>query len=89
MPGIFYFGSTQIATPFGDGFRCVGGATQRLPFNQADANGVLTQPDVWALANSAPIQAGTTWNFQAWYRDAPAMNSGFNLSDATTVAFQP
>lgn len=88
---IFYYGTTPVQVPFGHGFRCVGGATFRLPIIQADGVGDLTfhlnftQPP----ANSGPgqILPGSTWHFQAWYRDPPAGAPGFNLSDGLTATF--
>jgi formylglycine-generating enzyme required for sulfatase activity len=35
------------------------------------------------------IVNGSTWNFQAWYRDPAALGSGFNLSDGYEIAFAP
>ena len=37
--------------------------------------------------SSGAILAGSTWNFQAWYRDVPAGGAGWNLSDAVSVTF--
>ena len=34
------------------------------------------------------ITAGSTWNFQAWYRDPAAGGAFFNLSDGFEVTFQ-
>ena len=62
---------------------------QRLPFNSADASGVMVEPDVYAQPmTNLPIAPGTL-NFQAWFRDASAMMSGFNLSDGLSVTFTP
>ena len=44
VPGLYYFGPNQIQVPFGEGFRCVGGATQRIqPPTFATAQGVTTR----------------------------------------------
>ena len=79
----------EDSRPQPDGTRCVGGAVQRLPVNQADGNGVLSEPDVFALPMpNVPLAPGTL-NFQAWYRDPAAMMSGFNLSDGLSLLFAP
>ena len=89
-PGPYFFGPTQIQVPFGDGFRCVGGAIRRLqPPVPADGSGVtrrilnLAAPP--AAGNIAP---GADLNFQLWYRDNAAGGSGFNLSDGVNVLWQ-
>ena len=35
------------------------------------------------------IAPGTTWNFQAWFRDPAAGGSGFNLSNGLELTFLP
>ena len=93
-PGLFYYGPSMIQAPFGDGFRCVGGATRRLnPVTTADAMGTtlrtldFTVPP--ASAGQHMIVPGSTWNFQHWFRDAMAGMSGFNLSNGLSVTFLP
>jgi hypothetical protein len=91
--GIFYYGTQVAQVPFGDGWRCVGGSTLRLPVISIDSFGDaidhldFTQPP----ANSGPGQiiAGSEWLFQFWYRDPAAGMSGFNLSDGLDVIFCP
>ena len=97
-PGLFYYGSTEIQTPFGDGFRCVGqGATgtfRLYPFATTDAQGTVTrQLDFTAppaSTGSGQILGGATWKFQYWFRDpmGPGGN-GFNLTDGLSVTFCP
>ena len=49
----------------------------------------------FAFDNTQPPNAqvvvlpGSTWNFQAWFRDPSAGNSGFNLSDGLSLSFLP
>lgn len=91
--GLFFYGTAQLQTPFGDGFRCVGGQTFRLGRpTQSNANGVVNRPlDVGAPPSPAgTITAGATWFFQYWYRDpgGPGGN-GFNTSDGLTATFCP
>ncbi|MFT5050180.1 MAG: hypothetical protein ACI8QZ_001576 [Chlamydiales bacterium] len=87
VSGLFYFGTSQIQAPFGEGFRCVGGMTHRVqPPQMTDGSGLgvraldLTQPP--AAGNAV---AGTTLRFQFWYRDIPGGPNGFNLTDAVRV----
>jgi len=89
-PGVFFYGPSQIQVPFGNGFRCVGGSVVRLPITFA-TGGALTRPlDLTQLpAGSVPIAAGSTWNFQAWFRDPAAGGWGFNLSDGLEIVFAP
>jgi len=93
--GLFYYGPHQAQTPFGDGFRCVGGATQRLnPPIVCDPSGFATrQVDFTTTpAGSGPlaILPNSTWNFQSWCRDpAGPGGSRFNLNDGLQVTFCP
>ena len=92
--GLFYYGASQIAVPFGDGIRCVGGGGIGL----FRLGVVLTDPLGGALLKvnyGAPQQAsgagallpGGVWNAQFWYRDPSAGASGFNFSDARRFTF--
>ena len=83
---LFFRGTTQVQVPFGDGFRCVGGAVRRLqpprPAMGHRATRTLDLP-------SAGITAPGTMNFQCWFRDSSPGGAGFNLSDAVSVDFVP
>lgn len=90
QPGLFFFGPAQTQTPFGNGFLCVAGGFTRIePPVFADASGMAER----ALDFSAPyapfISAGSTSNFQLWYRDPAAGGASFNLSDGVSILFQP
>ena len=93
--GLFYYGPGQIQTTFGDGFRCVGGMTFRLPPNpQADAQGNVTKPVDFTAppvnGGAGMIASGLTWNFQLWFRDPMGPGgTGFNLTDGLSVTFCP
>ena len=90
QPGLFYYGPDQIQFPFGNGFRCVGGTVGRLDVQNASANTLSHALDVTRPPNAATtITAGTSWNFQCWYRDPAAGGAGFNLSDGLEIAFVP
>ena len=84
--GIFYYGPNQIQTSFGDGFRCVGGATKRLPIVTTDFVGYASF--TLDLSTAPNISAGANQNFQFWFRDpmGPGGN-GFNTSDGLAVLF--
>ena len=90
--GVFFYGPVQSQVPFGNGFRCVGaGATgiARLPIENSGPGGVLEHD----LDNTLPptavtqITSGSTWNFQAWFRDPAAGGAFFNLSDGLSITF--
>ena len=90
--GPTFYGAEQTQLPLGDGFHCVAGTELfRLPVSLADPAGLLatvvdfTDPPSPAGA----ILAGSTWNFQAWYRDPAAGGAGSNLSDGLSVTFLP
>lgn len=96
--GIVYMGPNQLTQIFGDGLRCVGGGgvgVYRFPAVNGGANGTLVHGPVVGHSQSnfpitGQITAGSTWNFQAWYRDpAGPCGGGFNLSNGVTVIFTP
>jgi hypothetical protein len=94
-PGIFYYGPNEILQPFGDGFRCVAlggvGTIFRLfPFAQSDMTELMSYPvDYTAAPPGGQIVSGSTWKFQAWFRDPAANGAGFNLSDGLSITFGP
>lgn len=90
----FCYGPETTQSPFGDGTLCVApGALglHRLPIVNSGPFGVLTtqvdfsQPPTAA----AQIAAGSTWRFQAWFRDPAAGGAGFNLSSGLSIDFSP
>lgn len=84
-PGLFFYGPNQVQLPFGEGIRCVGGSIQRLqPPTFAPASGVVSRAVDLAAEG---IGAGTTVNFQYWFRDLAGGPAGFNLSDGLSVSF--
>jgi plastocyanin len=88
--GLFFYGTTQIQNPLGNGFQCVGGSTYRLPPLQLDAFGSGQQ----LLNFAAPpdpggqITPGSSWNFQFWFRDPP-VGAGFNFTNGLAATFCP
>jgi len=81
----------MLPTPFGNGTLCVGvGSTGIARLDAVSENeGALSQqvdtddPPFPA----ATIAKGTSWVFQAWYRDAATGGAGFNLSHAVDGSF--
>lgn len=84
-------GSQQLGggagIPFHAGLLCVGGSMHRYPGKFAVD--MFTQDSLVGLSNGL-ITAGSTWNFQVWYRDA-AGPCGFetNLTNGLQVDFTP
>ncbi len=89
VPGLYFFGPSQIQVVFGDGFRCVGGQTTRIqPPVPANGMGTTTAVLNFAAPYGANITSGANLNFQLWYRDPMAGMAGFNLSNGLNIAFQ-
>jgi hypothetical protein len=91
--GLFFYGSGTTQQPLGNGFLCVSGGSTgiaRLPASLA-VGGVLRHELDFAAPPyaAAKILPGSTWNFQAWYRDPAAGGASVNLSDGMTVQFIP
>jgi len=92
--GLFYYGQNTASVPIGNGIRCVGAGPAglaRLSVHAADGAGLLTHRlDYDAAPNAAlMITAGSTWRFQAWFRDTPAGGAGFNFSTGIEFTFEP
>ncbi|TDJ68798.1 MAG: hypothetical protein E2O39_12725 [Planctomycetota bacterium] len=89
QPGLFFYAANQTQVPFGNGFRCVDGFFSRLDVENATNNVITHQVDFQNPPTAMGlITAGSTWNFQAWYRDPNAGGAFFNLSDGLQVTFQ-
>ena len=87
--GIFFYGPGQTSVALGDGFRCVDGPPLfRMDILGSGAAGAVAL-EVDYGTHGGQLVAGTTWNFQFWYRDTPAMQAGFNLTDALAIGFCP
>jgi len=89
-PGLFFYGTTAIEVPFGDGFRCAGGDVTRLnPALFASPQGDVARPLDFNASPLSSEAAGDSLVLQFWYRDTAAGASGFNLSDALIVILCP
>lgn len=88
--GLFFYGPQQDIAPFGNGFRCVQGGLSRMGTHTASNNELSHAVNVNMPSPSGPVfTAGSTWDFQAWFRDIPGGGSQFNLSDGLEVSFVP
>jgi hypothetical protein len=88
--GMFFYGPQQDIVPFGNGFRCVQGGLNRMGTHTATSNTLTHVVDVNMPSPSGPaFIAGSTWDFQAWFRDVPGRGAEFNLSDGLEVSFTP
>lgn len=86
--GLFFYGMNETGgVPLGNGIRCVDAPFYRLPAELA-AGGVLEHVvDFTNLPAQGQIQAGTTWVFQAWFRDPQGGGAGYNTSSALRMRF--
>ena len=92
--GIFLTSETQAMAPVASGTLCLGGTVVRFQgpgqILQADANGEFSlQIDTTAIPAGVPtpIQAGDTWNFQAWFRDTSGAGPTANFTNGVSVVF--
>lgn len=96
---LFVGGQTQGFTPNAGGSigtLCLGGAIGRFQapgqIMSSSAAGTITLPiNLNALptpTGTAPVTAGQTWNFQAWYRDSILGIPTSNFTDALSISFQ-
>ncbi len=89
--GLFFFGPNQTQVPFGNGLRCVAAGGQglfRLPVVKSDSSGRLSHDvDFQSPPVASTLLPGTTWNFQAWFRDPAGGGAGFDSSDGLTITF--
>ncbi len=91
--GIFFYGPEPAQLPFGDGFRCVGAGgigLFRIQPPVSTGTGVMSQGVDYTNppTSAGQISPGSTWFFQAWYRDPVAGGATFNLSDGYEISFQ-
>ncbi len=88
-PGYFFFGTTRVQVPFGNGFRCIGGDVTRYRKIDIAVTGGTSQQFDFTLPPLDQIVPGVQYYFQLYYRDAAAGAAGFNTTDALCVAFLP
>jgi len=89
--GLVFTSTGALDLAFGDGLRCVGGGgILRFPVRQADGAGAFQEAGLVATSaafgDAGLITAGTTWSYQAWYRDpAGPCGTEFNATNALSV----
>ncbi len=89
--GIFYYGDFKTQVPFGEGWKCVAGQIVRLlpsvPLGPTGSGSYFL--DLQGPPPAGSITAGSTFDFQFWYRDPLGGGVGFNLSNAVEILFCP
>jgi hypothetical protein len=88
--GLFFYGALQGNTPLGNGTLCMSGSLNRLATHIASLQCLSHDLDVNNPSAGGPaILAGSTWNFQAWFRDTTAGGALFDLSNGLEIVFTP
>ncbi|MFT7667787.1 MAG: arylsulfatase A-like enzyme [Planctomycetota bacterium] len=92
--GFFFYAWYETDVPLGNGVLCLssgGNGLHRMSIISSGNDGVFTHPvDFDELAiKSAAIDPGSTWKFQAWFRDVAAGGAMSNTSSALTLHFAP
>ena len=91
VPGLYFYGTGQTSTIFGQGLLCVNGTIKRLPVQVTDVIGfALANLDWTAPPFNSGVGAavsGQTRYFQFWYRDVAGGGAGFNTSDAVEITW--
>lgn len=85
--GLFFYGQNETNVAFGNGRRCVATPLFRLPVHQVQSSSLMHDLDYTNLPSGGDILPGSTWTFQAWFRDPAAGGAGFDTSDALRMRF--
>ena len=93
----YFYADTLVSQPLGDGILCASsatGASARLALASFDVLGTSALEVDWdsdpVTSGPTALLPGTTWYFQAWYRDAaPGGGATFDFSSAVSVRFCP
>jgi len=89
---LFFQGSTQIASPFGDGLRCAGGSVVRLG-TKSNVGGASQYPVAGdqSISVRGGALAGNTRYYQVWYRNAAVFCNAetFNLTNGYRLVWAP
>jgi hypothetical protein len=88
--GIFFYGDLQNSVPLGNGTLCVSGTNGIFRFSPVQNSGLAGQAVRAVDLNNPPlpagqVTAGSTWNYQFWFRE----NGSSNLTDAVSIIFTP
>ena len=94
VPAFFFYAWDQVVRPFGNGVLCLdsgGVGLHRLALLSSNSDGILEQAIDYNAINAtlSEITVGSTWKFQAWYRDVAAGGAMSNTSDGLNVHFAP
>jgi hypothetical protein len=88
---LYFQGTTQIGTQFGDGLRCAGGVVVRLgtKTNVAGASQYPASGDA-SIHVKGNVTAPGTRTYQVWYRNAATYctTATFNLTNGVLVTWQ-
>lgn len=87
--GIFACGSQHQDLPFGDGRLCIGGSVLRFALGRPRGEVLFGDVDNTVPPFVGQVNPGSTWYFQAWFRDPESGGTGFNTSDALVITFEP
>jgi Malectin domain/Kelch motif len=85
--GLFFYSALFTDVPFGNGQRCLASPLYRLPVKPVNGGMLTHQVNFSNLPNGGEILAGSTWGFQAWYRDPVAGGANYDSSDALRMLF--
>jgi len=85
----FLVGANTAQVPFGDGFRCIGDPFFRVTGGASDASGSLARDLDFRTSPADGFSAGSTWHFQAAYRDPASSGARLNTSNALSVRITP
>jgi hypothetical protein len=87
--GIFFHGSNQSQIPFGNGFLCTTDGIVRGELVMGASNVATYTYDNSDAKHDLSAFAGTTRNFQHWFRDPMGGGALFNTSNAISIAILP
>jgi hypothetical protein len=87
----FWFGSQSTWKPLNGLLLCVGGERYSPGTVASGPAGTAFQPldFLGAPQQGGVITAGSTWYFQAWFRDPSPIGATFNTTNALKLTFQP
>ncbi|MFT5155429.1 MAG: hypothetical protein ACI841_005444, partial [Planctomycetota bacterium] len=86
---VFYAGTTQTQTPFGNGWLCIDGPLTRLGAvvvgDEGNASLAIARP----IPHGRSLHVGESWYAQLWYRDSNSSGAGFNTSNGLQLTVAP
>jgi len=88
---MFFYAATQQSTSFYDGTLCVGAPRFRLGLTTTNGAGnCFHDLDIaFPRQPAGQVTAGSTWNFQVWFRDPSGGPAGVDLSNGLSATFCP